>query len=88
MGIGQKRSSSKANPYAPAAKRLKTDNDAESTKAKEKESAEAFRERTRREYENKRAEARLIAATRTCVSLDEKQGIKVRVLFILDVVPG
>jgi hypothetical protein len=67
-GIGQKRPhSSKANPYAPAKKARTSESE-----AKENESAGAFRERTRREYEEKRAEARLIAATRTCVSLDEE----------------
>lgn len=42
------------------------------------EDAEAFRNRTRLEYEEKRAEGRLVFATRTCVALDEeRQGLKV-----------
>ncbi|KAF8313044.1 hypothetical protein DL93DRAFT_2059484 [Clavulina sp. PMI_390] len=69
-GIGQRRSQvsgSRANPYAPSPKKARTE-------AQENETAEQFRERTRLEYEDRRAEARLTAATRTCVSLDEKKG--------------
>ena len=70
MGLGQKRSQSDELPTARAAKTMKLEQ-------VEKETAEAFRERTRREYEEKRAEARLTFATRTCVALDEDAGLKV-----------
>jgi hypothetical protein len=35
---------------------------------------ETFRDRSRREYEERRAEGRLLSARRTCLTLDEKDG--------------
>lgn len=40
----------------------------------EEEARGSFRERARREYEERRAEGRLAAATQTCATLDEKAG--------------
>ncbi|GJJ07376.1 hypothetical protein Clacol_001578 [Clathrus columnatus] len=44
----------------------------------------SFRERTRAEYEEKRAEGRLHAARQTCISLDEKTGLKKFNVYWLD----
>ena len=38
----------------------------------DEEARGSYRERVRQEYEERRAEGRLVAATRTCVTLDEK----------------
>lgn len=43
---------------------------------------DSFRDRTRQEYEERRAHGRLAPAQRTCATLDEKAGIKVRLLII------
>lgn len=49
-----------------------------SYEGQEKESAEAFKERNRLEFLERKALARLTAATRTCETLDtEKGGITV-----------
>ena len=40
---------------------------------------ESFRDRSRREYEQRRAEARLGPAQRTCATLDERAGKEVNV---------
>jgi len=42
----------------------------------------AFRDRARQEYEERRAEGRLAPAQRTCVTLDEKAGRKLNVLWL------
>ncbi|KAL4241572.1 G patch domain-containing protein 11 [Abortiporus biennis] len=42
----------------------------------------AFRDRVRHEYEERRSEGRLAAAQRTCVSLDEKAGLKFNILWL------
>lgn len=47
---------------------------------------ESFRDRARREYEERRAEGRLSPARQTCLTLDEKAGITVR--FYLDMYAG
>lgn len=49
----------------------------------EETSKESFRDRTRREFEQKRAENRLIPAQNTCVTLDEKAGKQVRSLHVV-----
>jgi len=51
-------------------------------KMAEEASHESFRDRARREYEERRAEGRIAAAKQTCLTLDEKAGITVR-LFSL-----
>lgn len=51
-------------------------------KMAEEASHESFRDRARREYEERRAEGRTAAAKLTCLTLDEKAGITVR-LFAL-----
>ncbi|KAF8326523.1 uncharacterized protein EI90DRAFT_3127735 [Cantharellus anzutake] len=76
LGLGQKRAAQLDD--TPAIRAAKMTKLAET----EKETAEAFRERTRREFEEKRAEARLTVATRTCVSLDEKAGLKFNILWL------
>jgi hypothetical protein len=43
-------------------------------KMAEASSRDTFRDRTRMEYEERRAEGRLLSAQRTCVTLDEKAG--------------
>ena len=49
-------------------------------KMREISSRDTFRDRTRQEYEERRAEGRLISAQRTCITLDEKADISVRLL--------
>lgn len=44
----------------------------------------AFRDRTRQEYEERRAQGRLGPAQRTCATLDEKAGVKVIIKCILN----
>jgi len=44
---------------------------------------ESFRDFARREYEERRAEGRLVPAQRTCTTLDETAGITVSD-FVLD----
>lgn len=46
----------------------------------EEEARGSYRDRARREYEERRAEGRLVAATRTCVTLDEKAEKEVGVI--------
>lgn len=82
LGLGQKKRQASDGPSSssPVSQRPSK---APKVEAKEKESAEAFRERTRMEYEEKRAEARLTAATRTCIALDEQRaGLKVCLIFL------
>ncbi|KAI0049562.1 hypothetical protein FA95DRAFT_1488802 [Auriscalpium vulgare] len=43
-------------------------------KAEEQDSRESFRDRARREFEQRRAEGRLVPAQRTCANLDEQAG--------------
>jgi len=42
----------------------------------------SFRDRTRQEYEERRAQGRLGPAQRTCANLDEKAGVKFNVLWL------
>lgn len=56
---------------------------AKAAKVDEETSKESFRDRTRREFEQKRAENRLVPAQNTCVTLDEKAGKQVRSLHVL-----
>lgn len=44
----------------------------------------AFRDRTRQEYEERRAQGRLGPAQRTCATLDEKAGVKVIIKYVLN----
>ncbi|KAG1715929.1 hypothetical protein ID866_1218 [Astraeus odoratus] len=53
---------------------------AKMAKMAEKAEQESFRDRSRREYEERHAESRLILAQRTCFNLDEKAGIVVGTL--------
>lgn len=46
-------------------------------KMAEESKQENFRDRSRREYEERHAESRLVLAQRTCSNLDEKAGITV-----------
>ncbi|KAF9221865.1 hypothetical protein BS17DRAFT_219057 [Gyrodon lividus] len=55
---------------------------AKMAKMAEDASKESFRDRSRREYEEKRAEARLAPAQRTCVTLDEKAEITFNILWL------
>ncbi|KAF9246949.1 hypothetical protein BU15DRAFT_38624 [Melanogaster broomeanus] len=55
---------------------------AKMAKMAEDASKENFRDRSRREYEEKRAEARLAPAQRTCLTLDEKAGITFNILWL------
>ncbi|KAF8520103.1 hypothetical protein JB92DRAFT_3082171 [Gautieria morchelliformis] len=48
----------------------------------DEEARGSYRERARQEYEEKRAEGRLVAATRTCVTLDEKAEKEFNVLWL------
>jgi len=54
-------------------------------------SHETYRDRTRQEYEERRADGRLIPAQRTCETLDDKSGksvryFKARILVETDIV--
>ncbi|TFY72484.1 hypothetical protein EVG20_g533 [Dentipellis fragilis] len=51
-------------------------------KVEEVETQESYRDRTRREFEQRRAEGRLVPAQMTCVTLDEKAGISFNVLWL------
>ncbi|KAA1466132.1 RNA-binding domain-containing protein [Dentipellis sp. KUC8613] len=51
-------------------------------KVGEAETQESYRDRTRREFEQRRAEGRLVPAQMTCVTLDEKAGISYNVLWL------
>jgi len=42
----------------------------------------SFRDRAREEYENRKAERRLVPAQNTCISLDEKADVKFNVLWL------
>jgi hypothetical protein len=55
---------------------------AKMAKMAEDASHESFRDRARREYEERRAEGRIAAAKRTCLTLDEKAGITVRLIAL------
>jgi hypothetical protein len=48
-------------------------------KAAEEADQESFRDRTRREFEQRRAETRLVPAQQTCATLDERAGKEVNV---------
>jgi len=51
-------------------------------RATEDMNKESFRDRSRREYEQRRAEARLGPAQRTCATLDERAGKEFNVLWL------
>ncbi|KAI0254315.1 hypothetical protein BJV78DRAFT_1274148 [Lactifluus subvellereus] len=51
-------------------------------RASEEADKESFRDRTRREFEQRRAEARLEPAQRTCATLDERAGKEFNVLWL------
>ncbi|KIK65449.1 hypothetical protein GYMLUDRAFT_70560 [Collybiopsis luxurians FD-317 M1] len=55
---------------------------AKMAKMAEESAKEDFRDRSRREYEERRAEGRLGPAQRTCATLDEKSGIPFNVLWL------
>ncbi|KIJ19929.1 hypothetical protein PAXINDRAFT_67570 [Paxillus involutus ATCC 200175] len=55
---------------------------AKMAKMAEEASNESFRDRSRREYDEKRTEARLAPAQRTCITLDEKAEITFNVLWL------
>ncbi|KAF8559001.1 RNA-binding domain-containing protein, partial [Imleria badia] len=55
---------------------------AKMAKMAEDATKESFRDFTRREYEERRAEARLAFAQRTCTTLDEEAGITFNVLWL------
>ncbi|KAG0705484.1 hypothetical protein DFH29DRAFT_980930 [Suillus ampliporus] len=55
---------------------------AKMAKMAEAASHESFRDRARREYEERRADGRLGSARRTCLTLDEKAGITFNVLCL------
>lgn len=61
---------------------------AKTAKLEEETSKESFRDRARREFEQKRAEHRLFPAQNTCVTLDEKAGKKVCPLKFLILCAG
>lgn len=67
-GIGLGKRAASPSTLERAAKAAKTEEDT---------SQESFRDRTRREFEQRRAEGRLAPAQRTCSALDEKAGITV-----------
>ncbi|KAJ3761652.1 hypothetical protein EV360DRAFT_92898 [Lentinula raphanica] len=74
QGIGTSR---KRGLSPSAAERL-----AKMAKMAEESAKEDFRDRARREYEERRAENRLGPAQRTCATLDEKSGIPFNVLWL------
>jgi hypothetical protein len=53
---------------------------AKAARVAEETEKESFRDRTRREFEHRRADARLAPAQQTCASLDERAGKDVRTL--------
>lgn len=55
---------------------------AKMVKMAEESKQENFRDRSRREYEERHAESRLVLAQRTCSNLDEKAGITFNVFWI------
>ena len=65
LGIGGRK-----RPLSP----VSTDRVAKAAKVAEDACHDAFRGRNREEYEERRAEARLESAQRTCLALDEKAG--------------
>ncbi|THV03276.1 hypothetical protein K435DRAFT_817274 [Dendrothele bispora CBS 962.96] len=73
-GIG---TSKKRGPSPTSAERV-----AKMAKMAEETSKEDFRDRTRREYQERRAEGRLGPAQRTCQNLDEDAGKKFNVLWL------
>ncbi|KAG5341831.1 hypothetical protein C0989_007656 [Termitomyces sp. Mn162] len=75
IGLG-KRAASPSASAGRAAKMAKMAEEAEVI------SHRNFRNRARREYEEKRAEGRLVPAQRTCVTLDEKAGKTFHVLWL------
>ena len=50
---------------------------AKTAKLNEEVNKETYRSRAREEYEERRAEGRLLSATRTLLELDEKSGVQV-----------
>ncbi|KAF9520390.1 hypothetical protein BS47DRAFT_1336033 [Hydnum rufescens UP504] len=83
LGLGQKKRQASEGPSSSSPFSSRPSKAPKLEEAKEKESAEAFRARTRLEYEEKRAEARLTAATRTCIALDEQRtGLKFNILWL------
>ncbi|KAL4076022.1 hypothetical protein J3A83DRAFT_4157535 [Scleroderma citrinum] len=60
---------------------------AKMAKMAEESKQESFRDRSRREYEERHAESHLVAAQRTCSNLDEKAGITFNVLWINPNIP-
>ncbi|ESK97418.1 g-patch domain [Moniliophthora roreri MCA 2997] len=76
QGIGTSRKL-KRGPSPTSAERV-----AKMAKMEEESAKDDFRNRTRREYEERRAEGRLGPAQRTCVTLDEKAGKTFNVLWL------
>ncbi|EEB89775.1 hypothetical protein MPER_12095 [Moniliophthora perniciosa FA553] len=76
QGIGTSRKL-KRGPSPTSAERV-----AKMAKMEEESAKDDFRNRTRREYEERRAEGRLGPAQRTCMTLDEKAGKTFSVLWL------
>ena len=72
VGLGKRALSPSAEDRASKAAKLQADE----TISQERN---AFRDRSRAGYEERRAAGRLAAARKTCINLDERQGIEVRV---------
>ncbi|KAF8528898.1 hypothetical protein BU17DRAFT_37816 [Hysterangium stoloniferum] len=77
LGVGKRKRA--ASPTA-AAKLAKMVHDAAA--AAEEHARGSYRERARQEYEERRAEGRLVSATRTCVALDETAGEDFNVFWL------
>lgn len=73
--IGKKGIGLGKRPRSPGA----SERIAKMVKMAEESKQENFRDRSRREYEERHAESRLVLAQRTCSNLDEKAGITVRI---------
>ena len=71
VGLGKR-------PASPGA----TEKQAKLAKLDDEAERESYRIRTREEYEERRAEGRLLSATRTLLTLDEKAEVEVRPLLI------
>jgi hypothetical protein len=69
LGLGPKRPASPTSSTSRPIKLARLEN----------EEKEAYRDRVRADYEERRAEGKLISATKTCITLDDKSGLKVRV---------
>ncbi|KZS97507.1 hypothetical protein SISNIDRAFT_472522 [Sistotremastrum niveocremeum HHB9708] len=65
-------------PLSPGA----TDRIAKVAKLSEENEKSAYLNRAREDFENRRAEGRLINATRTCLTLDETRDVKFNVLWL------